>query len=103
MSSQIEVEPIFNVVLPESELTKFEREKRAFYRLAPGLAVTHYGQYVAIHNEEVVDSGPVRVEVVFRALRLARSDIFVGLVSVEPEPPKHSGIRRIMRDWTGRP
>jgi len=41
------------VHLPEPPLTKFERERRAFYRLLPEQLNTHRGQYVAIHDEHL--------------------------------------------------
>ena len=37
--------------------TKWEREYHAFRRLLPQLLATHRGRYVAIHQEEVADSG----------------------------------------------
>lgn len=72
------------VVLPERTPSKFEREQRAFLRLLPGLLQTHRGQYVAIHDERVTDSGPDRGEVVRRTLDRVRADIFVGLVTEQP-------------------
>lgn len=41
--------------------TKFERERTAFYRLLPELLATHRGQYVAVHGEQVADSGSDRL------------------------------------------
>ena len=58
----------FKVHLPEPRLAKAERERRAFNRLLPQLLTTHRGLYVAIHDEQVVDSGPDRSEVVTRVL-----------------------------------
>ena len=85
------------VVLPDPpQTTKFERERAAFYRLLPDLLATHRGQYVAIHDEQVVDSGPVRGEVVCRVLDRFQTDIYVGLVSEEPPPVVRSGVRRVV-------
>jgi hypothetical protein len=87
--------PAIEVHLPEPPLTKFERERRAFYRLLPELLNTHRGQYVAIHEEQVVDSGPERLPVAMRVLeRIGPADIYVGLVSVEPRQVYRSGVRR---------
>jgi hypothetical protein len=94
--SQAITQPALEVHLAEPPPTKFERERRAFYRLLPTLLATHRGQYVAIHDEQVVDSGTIRADVVFRALDRVRADIFVGLVSEEPEPIERSGIRRVL-------
>jgi hypothetical protein len=79
------------VVLPVEPLTKFEREQAAFTRLLP----THRGQYVAIHDEQVIDTGTNRLEVALRVLkRVGNVDIYVGLVSHQPEPVSRSGVRR---------
>ena len=88
---------VFEVVLPEPEPTKFERERRAFFRLLPELLSTHRGQYVAIHDEQVVDSGPGRIDVVFRAQAKVQGGVYVGLVSPEPLRILRSGIRRVIR------
>lgn len=37
--------------LDSHQLRKFERERRAFFRLLPALLGTHRGQYVAVHDE----------------------------------------------------
>jgi len=99
--SEATTQAAWEVQLPEPPPTKFERERRAFFRLLPNLLATHHGQYVAIHDEQVVDSGPSRAEVVFRTLERVRSDIYVGLVSETPEPVVQSGIRRVQGDWKG--
>ena len=39
--SETETVQTFEVILPEPVLTKFEKEKRAFYRLLPDLLQTH--------------------------------------------------------------
>jgi hypothetical protein len=87
----------FEVVLPEPPpKSKFEREKAAFYRLLPELLKTHHRQYVAIHDEQVVDSGPDQIEVALRVLRrVGNVALFVHLVSDEkPFPVSRSGVVR---------
>jgi hypothetical protein len=85
----------FEVRLPEVLPSKFDREKRAFQRLLPTLLPTHSGQYVAIHDEQVVDSGPNQAEVALRVLRRIGSvEIYVHLVSDEPQPVFRSGVLR---------
>ena len=86
----------FEIHIPEPPPTKFERERRAFYQMLPDLLGTHRGQYVAVHDEQVVDSGRVRADVVARTLDKVRADIFVGLVTEEPPPIVRSGIRRMV-------
>lgn len=98
--SETETVQTFEVLLPEPVLTKFEKEKRAFYRLLPDLLQTHRDQYVAIHNEQVVDCGSDQLEVAHRVLsKLSPADIYVGLVSVEPRPIERSGIIRVLSRW----
>jgi hypothetical protein len=85
----------FEVRLPEVLPSKFDREKRAFLRLLPALRVTHSGQYVAIHDEQVVDSGPDQAEVALRVLRRIGSvEIYVHFVGDEPQPVFRSGVVR---------
>jgi hypothetical protein len=80
--------------LLESSPNKFEREKRAFYRLLPSLRATHEGLYVAIHDEQVVDSGPNQFEVALRVQRrVGQVALYVHLVGDEP-PPGRSGVVR---------
>ena len=64
-------------------------------RLLPRIFADYRGQYVAIHDEKVVDSGPGRLEVALRVLRrIGNVDIYVGLVSDQPELVSRSGVRR---------
>ena len=83
------------VRLPETPPSKFERERRAFFRLLPGLLATHPGQYVAIHDEQVVDSGSDQLAVALRVQRrVGAVAIYVHLVSDEPRPMSRSGVIR---------
>jgi hypothetical protein len=85
----------FEVGLDLPPASKFERERRAFFRLLPQLLNDYRGQYVAVHDEQVVDSGPDRLSVALRVLgRVGNVDIYVGLVSAQPEPLARSGVRR---------
>jgi hypothetical protein len=91
--------PTFEVRLPQAERPKAERERLAFLRLLPGLLATHRGQYVAIHEEQVVDSGPDAAELAARAVRRFDTDIYVGLVSEEAEPVCRLGAARDVVRW----
>jgi hypothetical protein len=85
--------PVVN--LPPAPRTKWEREYQAFQRLLPQLLATHRGQYVAIHNEQVVDSGDDKLAVALRVLaKVGNVPIHVGFVSDGPEPIARSGVRR---------
>jgi hypothetical protein len=86
---------LFEVRLDQPTPSKFERERGAFLRLLPQLLVTHPGQYVAIHDEQIADSGTDRLEVAMRVLRrVGNVDIYVGLAADQPEPVCRSGVRR---------
>ena len=80
---------------PPPPRNKWEREYRAFLRLLPDLLQTHRGKYVAIHNEQVVDSGDDRLDLAFRVLaKVGGAPIHIGHVTVEPEPISRSGLIR---------
>ena len=70
------------VEMPAPELTKGEREYQAFLRLLPQLLTTHRGQYVAIHEGQVIDSGPDDIALIQRVhARIGYVPLFVGRVT----------------------
>ena len=81
------------VTLPAPELSapsddKWKREQRAFHDLLPDLLRTHLGEFVAIHNGCVVDSGVEKLEVARRAYeRFGYIPIFVSRVVTGPSAP----------------
>jgi Family of unknown function (DUF5678) len=76
------------IVPPQDD--KWRREQRAFFRLLGGLLESHRGQYVAVHNGEVVASGPDLVGVTLKAYALhGRQPIYVDLVQEHPHPAIH--------------
>ena len=82
--------------------SKWEREYQAFGRLLPQLLATHRGKYVAIHEEQVVDSGDDRLALALRVLaQVGNVDIHIGLVSADPEPICCSGVRREVQPGGG--
>ena len=84
--SNTTTEPTFEVKLPEPELTKGEREYQAFLRLLPQLLSTHRGQYVAVHEGQVVDSDTDDIALIQRVhARVGYVPIHVGLVT-DPLP-----------------
>jgi hypothetical protein len=75
-------------VLPIPLEDKWRREQYAFRRLLPGLLATHQGQYVAIHEGQVVESGDDKLVVARRAYaRFGYIPIFVSLVTEGPIAP----------------
>lgn len=77
--------PPFQIEPPPPPADKFAREKAAFYRLLPELLTTHRGRYVAIHDEQVVETGTDRLAVALATMaRIGAVDLYVGLVSDEP-------------------
>lgn len=74
-----------NVVPPE--LSKGEREHRAFLRQLPQLLATHAGKYVAIHNGSVVDADTDEIALILRVHKhIGYVPIHVALVSEERSP-----------------
>jgi hypothetical protein len=66
------------------EPPKGEREYQAFLRLLPELLKTHRGQYVAIHEGQVVDSDKDDIALVSRVHdRVGYVPIHVGQVTEE--------------------
>jgi hypothetical protein len=64
---------------------KFRKELEAFRRLLPELLQTHRDQYVAIHEGQVVGSGPDQIEVAERAYdQFGYIPILVTLVTDRP-------------------
>ncbi len=86
------------VELPAAPLGKWEREYRAFHRLLPQLLATHRGQFVAVHEEQVVDRGDDKLALALRVLaKVGIVPIHVGCVTAEQQPIARSGIRRELR------
>jgi uncharacterized protein (DUF3084 family) len=78
-------------------LSKWEREYQAFRRLLPQLLQTHRGQYVAIHEGQVVASGKDKLQVALQVFsRIGNVSIHVGLVTEGTEPVLRSGVRRVL-------
>ncbi len=94
MSETITLPPP-SVDFPPVPGTKWEREYRAFHRLLPQLMTTYRGQFVAIHDEQVVDSGDDKLALALRVLaKVGNVAIHVGRVTEEPELVARSGFRR---------
>jgi hypothetical protein len=86
-------------VLPAPPEDKWRREQRAFYRLLPELLRTHRDQFVAIHEEQVVESGEDKLEVAERAYaRFGYIPIFVTQVTERPLKPIRIPSPRLIRD-----
>jgi hypothetical protein len=72
-------------VLPAPPEDKWRREQLAFPKLLPELLRTHRGQFVAIHEERVVESGADKLDVARRAYaRFGYVPIFVSRVTDRP-------------------
>lgn len=67
------------------DLEAFEQERRAFERLKPELLRTHRGQWVAILNGQVVESGSDKIEVLDRVYaRFGYRPVYVQRVEEQP-------------------
>ena len=75
--------------------TKWDREYRAFLLLLPELLLTERGNFVAVHDERVIDRDRDEMALIVRVLaRVGNVDIHVGLVTEHLEPVYRSGIVR---------
>jgi hypothetical protein len=83
--SEILPAPVLNWPPPE---TKWQREQRAFVQMLPQLLASHRGQYVAIHDGQLVDSGAELVPLAKRVyVRYGYVPIWIDLVTDQPQPP----------------
>jgi len=84
--NQPEILPAPQIEAPiPAEASKWEREKQAFRLLLPSLLLDHRGQYVAIHDGQVVGSGPDQIALARDAYRrFGYVPIYVGLVTDQP-------------------
>src|SRR6266498_2479167 len=86
MSDTMTPPPTFEVQLPSPTMSKGEREYQSFLRLLPDLLKLHRGEYVAIHEGQVVDSDVDDIALIQRVhAKVGYVPIHVGLV-VEPQP-----------------
>ncbi len=73
--------------------SKWQREYAAFRRLLPELRADYQGKFVAIHGEQVVDSGDDKIALALCVLgEVGNIDIHIGLVTDEPTPIARSGF-----------
>jgi hypothetical protein len=94
--SQVETLPA--PLLPAPAENKWRREQQAFRRLLPELLQSHFHQYVAIHEEKVVESGADKLAVAGSAYaRFGYVPIYVGLVTDQPLPLSRVPSSRLLR------
>ncbi len=100
--------PTFEVHFSCPQQSKGEREYQAFLRLLPQLLTTHRGKYLAIHEEQVVDSDTDEVALILRVqARVGYVPLYVGRV-VEEQPLVRARallgyLRPCHRKYTGIP
>jgi len=93
--------PVPPIAVPE-KADKFRREQWAFYCMLGDLLKTHRGQYVAVHNGQVVESGADMMDVVTRAYqKVGNVPLFVERVSDEPPPVYRMPRFRVSRPSGG--
>ncbi len=76
---------------------KWRREQGAFRQLLPELLRTHLGEYVAIHEGRMVESGADKIDVARRAYeRFGYIPIFISrVIAGPPEPARIPSSRRL--------
>jgi hypothetical protein len=81
------MEAAINVALsaaPPPPLSKGDRETLAFRRLLPQLLSQYAGEFVAIHDEQVIDHDSSDIELIQRVhARIGYVPIHVGLVTAD--------------------
>jgi hypothetical protein len=84
--SSMETLPAPDLSAPHED--KWRREQRAFRQLLPELLRTHLGEFVAIHEGRVVESGVEKIDVARRAYeRFGYIPIFISRVVTDPPAP----------------
>jgi hypothetical protein len=85
---------------PSPPKAKWQREYHAFLRLLPELLQTHRGRYVAIHDEQVVDSGEDELALASRVwAKYGYVPIHVELVTDRPQAPSRAMARTAGPTW----
>lgn len=71
--------------LPSPPQAQWQRERHAFLQMLPQLLQTHRGQYVAVYQGSLVDTGPDKIVLALRVYeRFGYVPIYVGLVADQP-------------------
>ena len=77
--------PAVALDLPIPPRDKWEREYLAFLQMLPDLLKTHRGQYVAVHEGQVVGCGDNKMELALQAYaKHGYVPIYVGIVAENP-------------------
>lgn len=85
--SVTETLPAPAVLPPFAADERWRQERAAFQRLLPKLLEDSVGQFVAIHNGQVVARGADKIEVAQQAYsQCGYVPIYVGLVTTSPPP-----------------
>jgi hypothetical protein len=80
--------PVLGATLPRPR-SKWESAYRAFLQLLPQLLTTHRGQYVAVHNGQVVDSGDDEIALALRVYaKYGYIPLHIGRVVEQTPPPE---------------
>src|SRR5579862_8087308 len=79
--------PVLKTTVPVPR-SKWESEYWAFLRMLPQLLTTHRGQYVAVHEGKVVDSGEDKIALALRVYdNIGYVPMHIGRVLEKPPPP----------------
>jgi hypothetical protein len=84
--SETEILPAPDVSMTANIPDKWDLEYRAFLRLKPSLLQEFADRYVAVHEEQVVDSGEDKLKLGLRVYhKFGYVPIFFGLVSASTD------------------
>ena len=89
--------PVHTVHLPLPLEDKWQRERRAFLRLLPELLKSYRDKFVAIHQEQLVDSDEELIRLALRVYaRFGNVPIYMDLVSLREQVPVHIPHYRVL-------
>jgi hypothetical protein len=75
---------------------KWQKEYQAFLKLLPDLLQTRRGQYVAVYDGEMIDSGPTKADLALRVYKqYGKIHVCIRLVTEQPPPVIHMPSIRI--------
>jgi len=98
MQDQVQVFEAPLLTIPKIMDDPWLRDQRAFFLMLPELLKTHRGKWVAVYNEQVVEIGDTRRNVLLRFRdRFPHAEVYIQLVDEEFPVAKMRSPRKPLR------
>jgi len=98
MQDQVQVFDAPQLNLPKKDDDPWLRDERTFFMKLPELLKTLRGKWVAVYNEQIVEVGDTRREVLLRFLeKFPNAEVYIQLVDEEIPVAKIYSPRRALR------